>query len=177
MLLLAHFIIICEFECHLLPEMRTHILERQVWIFQPIGKVFAFFSEAHNLNAITPQWLNFEILTPAPIKMTLGAIIDYKLLLYGKTIQWQTEITHWEPPGKFIDTQRRGPYRSWIHEHTFTEKDPGTLMHDLVRYAVPGGLFDPLVHRVLVSPNLKRIFDYRQKKLREIFSTRQTVWR
>ena len=95
-----------------------------------------------------------------------SALIDYRLRLRGLPIRWRSEITTWQPPHRFVDEQRRGPYRMWIHEHTFTERDGGTLVGDHVRYAVPGGW---LADRLLVRRDLETIFAYRQEKLTEIF--------
>ena len=132
----------------------------------PVSKVFDFFSDAGNLQAITPPWLNFEILTPRPLPMRTGAIIDYRLRIHGLPLKWRTEITAWSPPHRFVDEQRRGPYRLWIHEHRFVEKDGQTFCTDFVRDAVPGG---PLVHRLFVRRDVERIFAFRQQRLREIF--------
>jgi len=151
--------------------MKIHVLERDIWIAKPLDAIFAFFSDAHNLNEITPPWLNFEILTPAPIHMAVGTIIDYQLRLRGKKIRWQTEIAHWEPPHKFVDAQRHGPYRLWIHEHVFVGQNDGTQIHDRVRYAVPGGVVEPLVHRLFVARELTAIFEYREDKLQTIFAS------
>jgi len=96
-----------------------------------------------------------------------GTKIDYKLRIRGIPVRWQSEITVWEPPFRFVDEQRRGPYRTWIHEHRFEPRDEGTLVTDIVRYAVIGG---PLIQRWLVSKDLVRIFDYRQKQLEKIFA-------
>lgn len=136
------------------------------WLSRPVGEVFLFFADAGNLDVITPPWLRFEILTPRPIAMQVGARIDYRLRLRGLPVRWQSEITAWEPPQRFVDEQRRGPYRAWIHEHTFAERDGGTLIGDHVRYAVPGGW---LADRLFVRRDVANIFAYRQEKLRELF--------
>jgi ligand-binding SRPBCC domain-containing protein len=127
--------------------------------------VFAFFSDAHNLNAITPPWLHFEILTPQPIAMRVGTRLRYRLRLRGVPLHWLTEITAWEPPQRFVDRQLEGPYRLWVHEHIFTERDGGALMRDRVDYAVPGGFLGPLLHRLFVGPDVARIFAYREERL------------
>ena len=147
--------------------MREFTLKRSQTIERPLDEVFAFFSDAQNLSVITPDWLKFEIVTPTPIEMGAGTRIDYRIKLHGIPLPWQSEITAWEPPHRFVDEQRRGPYRYWIHEHTFTADGVNrTIIRDRVRYAVPGGA---LVHRLFVGPDLERVFNYRAQKLDEIF--------
>jgi ligand-binding SRPBCC domain-containing protein len=110
------------------------------------------------------------VLAQHPPEMGAGTVIDYRLRLHGIPLRWRSEITVWEPPRRFVDVQRRGPYRLWEHEHLFLPKDGGTLVQDRVRYAVPGGsLLAPLVDRLLVRPDLERIFAYRRQRLKEIF--------
>jgi len=137
-------------------------LEREQWFPRPLEEVFAFFADAGNLEAITPPWLGFEVLTPRPIAMRPGTLIDYRLRLRGVPLRWRTEISVWQPPHRFVDEQRRGPYREWVHEHTFTAVDGGTLVRDRVRYRVPGGW---LVHELFVRRDVERIFDYRRERL------------
>ncbi len=146
--------------------MRTFTLESVQWLPRPVGEVSPFFADAGNLERITPPWLHFSILTPRPIEMRVGARIDYRLRVRGIPLRWQSEITVWEPPWRFADVQRRGPYRLWVHEHTFRECDGGTEVGDHVTYAVPGGW---LVERLLVGPDVRRIFAYRRRVLDELF--------
>lgn len=136
-------------------------------IEQPIDEVFAFFSKPENLELITPPWVGFRILTPPPIDLREGALIDYRIRLKGIPIRWRTEITAWDPPHRFVDTQLRGPYRRWVHTHTFREVGDGTLVEDHVDYAVPGGA---LVDRLLVRRDIERIFAYRASVLADLFS-------
>ena len=143
------------------------ILATEFWVARPREEVFPFFADARNLEAITPPLVRFAILTPSPIEMRVGLRIDYRLRVRGLPLRWQSEITAWEPPNRFVDEQRRGPYRVWIHEHTFEERDGGTLALDRVRYAVPGC---GLIERFFVRPHLRQIFAYRQTRLGEIFS-------
>lgn len=144
--------------------VRTHQFESELWLPRPRDEVFAFFSDAKNLDAITPPWLHFRTITSAPIEMREGALIDYKLRLRGIPMRWRTKISMWDPPTRFVDEQIRGPYRRWIHEHTFEERDGGTLVRDRVHYAVP---FDIFVHWWLVRPDIERIFKYRTERLLE----------
>lgn len=141
-------------------------LVRRLEIARPIDEVFAFFADAGNLGRITPPWLHFEILSELPLDMRAGTLIDYRLRLRGVPIRWRSQITAWEPPHRFVDEQRRGPYRSWVHEHRFAPTATGTLVEDEVVYDVPGGA---LVNRWLVRPDLERIFDYRHEHLILIF--------
>ena len=143
--------------------MTVHTYQAELWLPRPRPEVFAFFADARNLEAITPPWLKFEVLTPAPIAMRAGTLIDYRLRLHGFPIRWRTEITLWEPPVRFADTQLRGPYRLWEHTHTFVEKDGGTLCRDEVRYAVPGGA---LIERLFVRRDVEKIFAFRQETMR-----------
>ena len=147
--------------------MRTSELSREVWLPRPPEEVFPFFADAGNLDRLTPPWLHFRILTPRPIEMAVGARIDYGLRLHGIPIRWRSEITAWDPPHGFVDEQRRGPYRVWIHRHRFEAHRGGTLVTDDIRYAVPGGR---LADRLFVRRDLRRIFDYRTAQLRRRFA-------
>jgi ligand-binding SRPBCC domain-containing protein len=128
--------------------------------------LFDFFADAFQLERITPPWLHFHVTTPAPIVMTPGTTIDYRLRLRGIPIRWRSEISVWEPPLRFVDRQLRGPYRHWHHEHTFREQDGGTLVVDHIDYRVPGGA---LIHRGFVRPHLQRIFEFRRETLACLF--------
>ncbi len=146
--------------------MRTSWLEfEQIFTFDR-AELFPFFADAGNLERITPPWVNFRILTPPPIEMRAGALIDYKLRIRGVPVRWRTEITQWEPPYRFVDEQRRGPYRRWRHEHIFEEFPGGTRMLDRIEYAAPGG---ELVRRWIVEPDVRRIFVYRRQVLDQLF--------
>ena len=139
--------------------------ECQQWLPVPRERLFPFFADVTNLGAITPPFLRFEVLTP-DVEVRAGAIIDYKLRIHGIPMRWQSEITVWEPPFRFVDEQRRGPYRRWHHEHRFEEKDGGTLCIDRVDYAVLGGA---LIEKLFVRRDVERIFAFRTAKLTELF--------
>ncbi len=147
--------------------MTRYRLTTSLWLPRRRQEVFDFFADAGNLDALTPPWLRFRILTPLPIAMQEGALIAYRLRLHGVPIRWLTEITAWEPPVRFVDTQRRGPYLEWIHEHQFNEEGEGVRVDDVVHYRVPGGA---LIHRWFVEGDLRRIFDYRQRALFQALS-------
>ena len=146
--------------------MRTYRLRTATWVPRPIGAVFGFHADAGNLQELTPPWLDFRTLTPQPIEMRAGAVIEYRIRLRGVSMRWLTEITEWAPQDHFVDVQRRGPYRLWEHRHEFEEKNGGTEIRDDVRYAVPFGW---AVHAWLVAPDVRRIFAYRHAKLLERF--------
>jgi len=142
--------------------MAEHVLTRSIELDLPREEVFAFFSNAANLERITPPELGFRIVTAQPIKLEKGALIDYNLSLHGIPMSWRTEITTWDPPHEFVDTQLRGPYSQWIHRHTFTELAPGkTLIEDEVRYRLPLEPLGDLAH-FIVRGQLERIFNFRQ---------------
>lgn len=151
---------------HVRREGRGWLLEAAAVVPAPLAPVFEFFSNAANLEQLTPSRLHFEILTPRPIEMRVGALIDYKLRLRGIPLRWRSEITAWEPKRRFIDEQRRGPYKYWVHEHLFEARGDQTLVVDRVRYGVPGGR---LVHALLVGPDVRGIFRYRAAALAKIF--------
>jgi ligand-binding SRPBCC domain-containing protein len=146
--------------------MKEHSFKSELWLARTPAEIFPFFADAKNLATVTPPWLHFEILTPGRIEMGIGTLIDYRISLHGIPLRWRTKITAWEPPFRFVDEQVKGPYRRWIHEHRFAESGAGTLCHDQVRYAILGG---PIVQRLLVEPDVKRIFAFREAKLTEIF--------
>ena len=148
--------------------MKTFDLHRSTTLAFPLDPVFDFFARAENLELLTPPWLSFQILNP-DLEMREGALIDYKLRIHGIPLRWRSQITVWEPPHRFVDVQIRGPYRLWEHEHRFTEIEGGTLVEDRVKYAVLGGSW---IERLFVAPDLTRIFDYRQARLRELFENR-----
>jgi len=152
--------------------MRVREFQSELWLSLPPAELFPFFADAANLDALTPPWLHFQIVTPPPIEMKAGALIDYRLRVHGLPLRWRTLIRVWQPPRRFVDEQIRGPYRQWIHEHTFEARDGGTLARDHVRYAVP---LDLLAHRWFVRPDIERIFNFRSEALRNRFAVSEPV--
>ncbi len=125
--------------------------------------MFAFFGDALNLESITPPWLGFRVVTPRPIAMGPGTLIEYRLKLHGMPVRWRTRIAVWEPPHRFEDVQLSGPYRLWHHTHEFElAPDGGTTMRDTVRYALPLGPLGTAAHRLFVERDLRRIFAFRR---------------
>lgn len=149
--------------------MAEYLLRRQAFLPAPLDEVFAFFADARNLERITPDWLRFRVLTPDPIEMRTGTRIRYRLRIAGLPVRWETVIASWEPRRSFVDRQERGPYRLWVHTHTFEPLAHGVLMDDLVRYALPLGLLGRLAHALWVRGALAQIFDYRFERIREVF--------
>lgn len=140
------------------------VLRAEAFIPLSRERVFTFFAAAENLERITPPGLRFRVVTPLPVEMRAGALIDYRLRLDGIPFGWRTLISEWDPPFAFTDTQLKGPYHTWVHKHTFDEVDGGTLMHDEVRWRVPlwplGSVAEPVVRR-----KVTRIFRYRQETI------------
>jgi ligand-binding SRPBCC domain-containing protein len=146
-----------------------HVLERNQLVRRPRAEVFAFFADAHNLERLTPPFLHFEILTPAPIAMRPGALIEYRLSLFGLPFSWQTEIEAFEPGLRFVDVQRRGPYRRWHHSHTFADAPGGTLVGDRVEYQLPLGPLGEVARALVVRRQLEAIFDYRRRAIEALW--------
>jgi hypothetical protein len=143
--------------------VNIHRLKREQYVDRPLADVFDFFAEAHNLERITPPWLSFTVLTPGPIQMRVGALIDYRLRVHGLPLRWTSRIEDWQPGRSFVDRQLRGPYRLWHHRHTFAAAGEGTVVRDEVDYAMPFGTLGDLVHRLFVRRDLERIFRYRHE--------------
>jgi ligand-binding SRPBCC domain-containing protein len=155
--------------------MAEYVFKASSMIARPRDDVFDFFSQAENLGRITPPELQFEILTKTPIELRKGTLIDYRLRLNGIPMKWRTEITVWNPPYEFEDTQLSGPYKQWIHRHRFTEDDPDTtLMEDEVRYRLP---LEPLgdIVQFLIAGQIEKIFRYREQTIGKIFGKDRTA--
>jgi ligand-binding SRPBCC domain-containing protein len=155
--------------------MKTYSLYRRQLIRRPLQEVFAFFSRPENLAEITPASLRFQMLTPVPIVMKDGAVIDYMITLSGLPLRWTTLITEFSPPHRFVDLQLRGPYAYWHHTHSFIETDDGTVVADEVRYALPFGLLGRAAHAIAIRHQLSHIFDFRARILEQYFSSPSTT--
>jgi ligand-binding SRPBCC domain-containing protein len=150
--------------------MRLQKLERRQRIPAPPDEVFAFFGDPENLGRITPPWLRFIILTPPPIEIDKGALIDYSIRWGGLPVRWTTMITQYDSPHRFVDQQLSGPYSFWHHTHTFADRGGETEMGDTVLYSLPAGFLGRITHTLLVRRQLGEIFDYRARVIEEFFS-------
>ena len=146
-----------------------YMLRREQWIARPIDEAFAFFADAHNLEAITPPWLAFRIVSMSKNVIEEGTTIRYRLRLHGIPFHWRTKICEWNPPYCFVDEQTNGPYMLWRHTHRFEAHGSRTKMIDEVRYALPFGVFGRIVHAVKVRRDVSRIFDYRRLQIDALF--------
>jgi ligand-binding SRPBCC domain-containing protein len=144
---------------------KNNVLERTQLIQKPLQETFAFFADAGNLEAITPHFLGFRVVTPTPIVMCVGARIDYELSLFGLPLKWRTRIAEWEPGRRFVDEQEAGPYALWHHSHDFEARGEATLMRDRVEYREPLGPLGAVAHVLFVERTLMRIFDHRHEAI------------
>lgn len=146
------------------PGREARHLVSETFVRAPLDRTFAFFADAANLDALTPPWLRFRIVTPMPVRMQAGAEIDYQITLRGIRIPWRSRIEVWEPGRRFVDTQVFGPYRWWRHDHCFAPAAGGTWVVDHVEY-VPRLRW---LTAAMVRRDLERIFAYRQSALERI---------
>ncbi len=149
--------------------MQVYTLEREQFVPRPRAEVFAFFSDAGNLDLLTPSWLRFRISTPQPIAMGRGTVIEYRLRYRGFPMSWKTLIEKWKPDEVFVDRALRSPYRLWVHTHTFELADGGTRIRDHVAYALPFGPLGAIAHAVTVRRDVHQIFDYRRAAIARRF--------
>ncbi len=150
--------------------MKPFVLERTQILPISLDQAWDFFSDPANLCRITPPDMSLRI-TSAPVLETYaGQIITYTVKpLFGVTVNWTSEITHVDKPHFFVDEQRFGPYRFWHHQHLFREVEGGVEIHDLVHYLLLHDRLAVLINLLIVAPRLKRIFDYRNGALQDLF--------
>lgn len=150
--------------------MPDHVLEFRLLLPAPRVRVFEFFARPENLATITPGWLGFTLLTPAPIMLAAGAVLDYRIRWLGLPFRWRSLIREYDPPHRFVDVQVIGPYARWEHRHMFVEEAGGTVMEDRVTYRLPLGPIGELVHWLAVRRQLEAIFAYRRDRLRALLA-------
>lgn len=149
--------------------MSIHILKRNISVPIPRDEVFEFFSDAWNLEKITPRELNFNIITKRPFEIKKGALIEYQLKLFGLKFAWLTQISEWNPPDVFVDEQLKGPYKYWHHTHRFYQENGNTVIEDEVKYKLPFYPFGELA-LPFIKIQLERIFNFREKIIKKQFS-------
>ena len=152
-----------------------YTFERATLIKAPVDEVFEFFEDPRNLSKITPKGMIFDITDIDELPVRSGFRIEYSIRVMGIPVKWVTQIPIYEPPDRFVDSQEKGPYKSWLHEHTFEDRGGQTLMTDRVQYELPFGILGKVAHSLLVSRQLRDIFDYRGRKIRKIFGERQVA--
>lgn len=153
------------------PRTGVGLFRCETIVPRTLEETFAFFSDARNLDRLTPPWVGFQILTPCPISMKQGALIDYRIRVHGVPLSWRSEILRWDPPHDFVDVQVRGPYRWWRHTHRFEACPEGTRVIDEVEYRAPLAW---LTHPLMIARDVRRIFEYRQGALRRALAPRAT---
>lgn len=149
--------------------MKYRLFKDETLIDATLEDAFDFFCKAENLERLTPDFLQFKIVTPLPVEMREGQIIDYKLKIHGISVKWQSVISEWNPPNGFVDKQIKGPYRLWIHRHTFESLGSRTRMVDEVKYLSPGFILEPIINKLFVEKDIRKIFDYRKREMSKIF--------
>ena len=149
--------------------MKVYNFESKQTINCSIETVFSFFSSPENLKVLTPPRLGFKILTPSPINMSKGCIIDYLIYLMGIPVHWRSIITDYDPPYMFIDQQIKGPYTLWHHKHSFREIKNGVEIRDRVVYSIPVGWMGRLLHKFWIKKDLENIFSYRKNIIAGLF--------
>ena len=152
--------------------MRLHRASAEQFLPVPIEEAWEFFSNPANLQRITPPWLNLKPTSSTPAAMHPGMIVTYAVAPFpGIRVNWVTEITHVVPGELFVDEQRAGPYRFWHHQHHFRPAPGGTLMADVVHYALPFGLLGDALGGRVVSRRVRGIFAYRHEVLLRLFDS------
>jgi ligand-binding SRPBCC domain-containing protein len=152
--------------------MKIYTLKQKQVLSRPLKEVFAFFARPENLQHITPPELGFQIITPSPIVMDKGSLIDYQIRLSGLPFRWRTLISSYNPPHEFVDEQIKGPYSFWHHRHQFYAEGDETVIEDTVTYTIPFGILGRIVHTLFIRAKLRKIFEYRQAIIERWFAER-----
>ncbi len=146
------------------PAVAHYELRCEDWLPRPIDDVFSFFSDAYNLERITPDFLRFHVLRCSDRIVMRGSVIDYRLRLHGIPFRWRTVIDEWIPGVRFVDRQVHGPFKLWHHTHEFEHRDGGTLIRDRVLYDLPLGALGRIVAARIVRRDVEEIFRHRQRR-------------
>ena len=146
-----------------------YILEQEQTIDRKLEEIFPFFTKPENLSLLTPRWLKFKIRKKSTEHMEENAQFVYTIKFHNISMYWKTKITKFEPPYVFVDEQLRGPYKKWVHTHTFEAKGDSTVMFDRVEYDLYGWFLKSIIHNFFVKNSVKKIFKYRKKVLGEYF--------
>lgn len=155
--------------------MKVYRLKARQGMNCSVKEAWDFLQDPRNLKKITPESLDFNITNDPPARMYPGTIITYTVRpLFGIKATWVTEITQVNEPESFIDEQRFGPYSMWHHEHKIYEGDGETIMEDLIHYVVPFGIFGQIANSLIVKSQLRKIFAYRQKVVKELYGDAKT---
>jgi ligand-binding SRPBCC domain-containing protein len=152
--------------------MKIYTLKQKQVLSRPLKEVFAFFARPENLQQITPPELGFQIITPSPIVMEKGSLIDYQIRLSGLPFRWRTLISSYNPPHEFVDEQIKGPYSFWHHRHQFYAEGDETVIEDTVTYTIPFGILGRIVHTLFIRAKLRKIFEYRKAIIERWFAER-----
>jgi ligand-binding SRPBCC domain-containing protein len=147
----------------------NHLLERRQVVSGDLARVFAFFCDPRNLEALTPPWLGFRVVAASDARVRLGTRIRYRLRLHGVPLGWESRIAEFVPEERFADEQLRGPYARWYHRHLFRAVPGGVEVTDRVEYRLPFGPLGGLAHALVVRRQLRAIFEHRAARMRELF--------
>ncbi len=153
--------------------MSEQLLVREQRVALPIEQTFEIYADAFNLELITPPFLRFRVVSPAPVLMGVGTLIEYRLRLHGIPVRWLTRIEEWDPPHRFVDRQVSGPYALWRHSHEFEADGDATVIRDRVRYEIGFGPLGSLALRLLVRRDVGGIFDHRRAAISELVRSRE----
>ena len=150
--------------------IKKHVIEKKIILNNTIDSVFSFFNRIENLNQITPAWLQLQLLSPIPARLTKGSLLKFTFKLNGIPLKFKTEVSEWKAADYFVITQNEGPFLLWNHRHQFESKENKTIFYDRVEYAIPGGLLEPYLNYFYVAKKIKRVFNFRSQKLEQLFN-------
>jgi len=158
--------------------MADHVLERGFWLPRPRQEVFQFFADPGNLALVQPPGAQLQWLSPPPAGLTAGAVLDFRIRVLGWPVRWRVMVREFDPPYRFVDVQLCGPFARWEHRHRFVAGSPGedrpgpigTWVKDRITYRLPLGPLGSLAHALGAGRQIKELFDYRERRLRDLLS-------